>query len=315
MNNIIPNKYGEPYSGDSKFVAKCRALQSVYRVAIGEAIRPYIGKDRAYYFGNYIEHGETTGANFLEDYIFVYAKYRVAYKKPFETINSDRLFNNLLSSQPMAFNLFCPLRKMLCESPETATRVIQSALPNYSIARVTDVDLEFIPENYTQLTGDRSAMDAIIRFVDKDGRDSFVAIETKYSENLGANEASESNRERSKELVKQLGCFSQDAETLISKSQIKLTQIYRNFLLSEVYGRHTSTKSYSLIMAPAGHPSTSRELESIVDKLRSEHKYKLQHIPLEEFVRKLITHSPAEYKTVFEKFFNRYLEFFKLESL
>ena len=77
------NKYGEPYSGDSKFVADCRLLQSVYRTEIGENIRPYRGRDKNYYLGNYIDCGEESGVNFLEDYIFIYAKYRVAYKKPF----------------------------------------------------------------------------------------------------------------------------------------------------------------------------------------------------------------------------------------
>ena len=71
----------------------------------------------------------------------------------------------------MAFNLFCPLRKMLEESREIATKVIKAALPEYSIHEVTKVDLEFIPKNYKELTGDKSAMDAIIEFVDKDGCD------------------------------------------------------------------------------------------------------------------------------------------------
>lgn len=58
-------KYGEPYLGDSKFVAKCRALQSAYRVERGEAIRPYRSRDKVHYFGNYIERGEVSGVNFL----------------------------------------------------------------------------------------------------------------------------------------------------------------------------------------------------------------------------------------------------------
>jgi hypothetical protein len=89
----------------------------------------------------------------------------------------------------MAFNLFCPLRQMLEESPETATRVIKAALPGYPIHEVTEVELEFIPGNYKDLTGDKSAMDAIIRFVDTNGKSGFIAVETKYSENLGTNAA------------------------------------------------------------------------------------------------------------------------------
>jgi hypothetical protein len=305
--------YGEPHLGDTKFVAKCRALQSAYRVERGEPIRPYVVGEKSYYFGNYIARGEESGVNFLEDYIYLYARYRVAYKKPFETINSDRLFNNLLSSQPMAFNLFCPLRKMLCESVDVATRVIQSALPGFDIERVTDVDLEFIPDNYLELTGDRTAMDAIIRFVDSNGRNSFIAIETKYSENLGSNEAA--SRDTSMRLIKELSCFSPEAEAKIEASQIKLTQIYRNFLLSESYGRSVGAESYSVIMSPKDHPSTKREWRSVVDELAPEQRYKLQIISLEEFVERLISCSPTEYKGVFVKFYDRYLRLLTNDKL
>lgn len=300
-------KYGEPYSGDSRFVAKCRAQQSAYRAECGEAIRPYAGKDRVYYFGNYIERGEESGANFLEDYIYVYARYRVAYKKPFETINSDRLFNNLLSSQPMAFNLFCPLRKMLYESVDMATKVLQQALPSFDIERVTDVDLEFIPDNHQELTGDRSAMDAIIRFVDSASRESFIAIETKYSENLGANEAS--NKDMSLRLIGELGCFRPDVEERIKSAKVKLTQIYRNFLLSEAYGSDIGAESYSLILSPKDHPSTEREWRSVVDELTPGYRHKLQTLSLEEFVGRLIACSSGEYRATFERFYERYLRF------
>lgn len=313
MKNINQSQYGEPYSGDSKFVASCRLLQSVYRSEIGENIRPYIGKNRNYYFGNYIDGGDVSGVNFLEDYIFIFAKYRVAYKKPFETINSNRLFNNLLSSQPMAFNLFCPLRKLLNEHPEIATLAIRTALPTYPISMVTDVDLEFIPSNYKELTGDKSAMDAIIRFVDDCGKESFIAIETKYSENLGTNEASDKTREM--EIIKQLKCFHSDIEERIAKSEIKLTQIYRNFLLSETYGRDISAESYSLIMSPINHPSTNKELCSLADELTDEYKHKVQSISLDEFVNSLIKNCPPNYCEVYKRFYNRYLNFSKIDTI
>ena len=241
---------GEEYKGDSKFVAECRKLQSIYRYEIGEAIRPYHGRDGlVHYYGNYISNGENPKdgcwKNFFIKYAFDYATERTnpKNKKPYETIEKDRLFNNLLSSQPMAFNLFCPLRQMREESPEVATQVIKAALPYYPIHRVTDVDLEFIPEKYTELTGDKSAMDAIIEFVDTDGRDGFIAIETKYSENLGTNVAYDRDENGNKiprvktiEAVKKLRCFKPDIEKQIVEGKKGLTQIYRNFLLSEMYG-------------------------------------------------------------------------------
>ena len=243
----MKNIFGEKYKGDSRFVAKCRKLQSIYRYEIGEEIRPYTDRyGNLHYYGNYISNGdnpkEGCWKNFLTECAFNYAKYRVEHKEKYETIESDRLFNNLLSSQPMAFNLFCPLRQMREESPETATKVIKAALPGYSIYKVTEVDLEFIPENYKDLTGDKSAMDAIIRFVDTNGKEGFIAVEAKYSENLGTNVAYDKDengkripRAKSIEAVRELQCFKPDVEEQIIIGKKGLTQIYRNFLLSEVY--------------------------------------------------------------------------------
>ena len=302
---------GEPYSGDSKFVAKCRKLQSIYRAEQGLAIRPYKGRDGIHYYGNYIEGGEISGANFLADYIFEYAKFRVDYKEKYETIEPKRLFNNLLSSQPMAFNLFCPLRKLLQESPEEATRVIKSALPMFPIHVVTKVDLEFIPSNYKDLTGDKSAMDAIICFKTADGKDGFIAIETKYSENLGTNEASDN--EKSRKIIKQLKCFNPNVEEKIKSKQIKLTQIYRNFLLSESYGLWSNADSYSIVLSPKTHPSTDKEVRSITDEMQPGYKGKLQNISLESFTDKLISESPEDYADIFRRFRDRYLSFYKVE--
>ena len=205
-------------------------------------------------------------------------------KKPYETIEKDRLFNNLLSSQPMAFNLFCPLRQILKELPEVATLVIKAALPDYPIHRVMNVDLEFIPGNYMELTGDKSAMDAIIEFVDTDGRDGFIAIETKYSENLGTNVAYDRDengkkipRAKTIEAVKKLQCFKPNIEKLIVEGEKGLTQIYRNFLLSEMYG-FERLQSYSLILAPKEHPSTVEEFNSLYNELHEEYQQKIKSI-------------------------------------
>ena len=322
MKNIL----GEEYKGDSKFVAKCRKLQSIYRYDIGEEIRPYTDRyGNLHYYGNYINDGETPKENcwknFLTEDAFNYAKYRVDNRQKYETIEKDRLFNNLLSSQPMAFNLFCPLRQMREKSPETATKVIKAALPNYPIYKVTEVALEFIPANHEKLTGDKSAMDAIIRFEDEHGKKGFVAIETKYSENLGTNVAYDRDdngknipRAKSIEAVKELKCFNADEEQSIIKGDTPLTQIYRNFLLSEMYGHNEGLLSYSIILAPQKHPTTKKELESLTNVLRNEYKDKIKQVYLEDFVNALINNSPTEYRVVFERFYDRYLNFEKLNN-
>ena len=307
------DKYGEEYSGDSKFVADCRLLQSMYRVEIGEAIRPYKSRDgKTHYYGNYIEGGEESGKNFLTEHAFSYAKYRVENKQKHETIESDRLFNNLLSSQSMAFNLFCPLQKLRSEAPQEATRAIQSALPHYDIALVKEVALEFIPEKYKDITGDKSAMDAIIRYVDSEGKDCFTAIETKYSESLGANEAADkATKEQERRVAVELGIFRDEAAEKIASGDVPLTQIYRNFLLSEAYGNRYGLASYSIILSPSIHPSTEREVDSLLPELKEEYAEKLRIVHLEDFVDALIANTPEEYSSLFDRFRSRYLDFDK----
>ena len=322
MKNIL----GEEYKGDSKFVAKCRKLQSIYRYDIGEEIRPYTDRyGNVHYYGNYISNGENPKEgcwkNFLTEHAFNHAKDRVEHKKKYETIEGDRLFNNLLSSQPMAFNLFCPLRQMREESSETATKVIKAALPGYPIHIVTEVALEFIPANHEKLTGDKSAMDAIIRFEDEHGKKGFIAIETKYSENLGTNVAYDRDKDGKKipraksiEAVKELQCFKLEEERLIIEGKKGLTQIYRNFLLSETYGLDEGLQSYSIILAPEKHPSTDDEFKSLHNELRNEYKDKIKNIYLEEFVNNIVSVCPDAYKSVFERFYDRYLNFDKLKE-
>ena len=315
----------EPYPYDTPFVAECRQIQSQYREKQGLHLRPYTVQNRrsrdfgkVYNLGNYISSGEENGANFLADYIFEHVKERIINRQPYETFDEDRLFNNLLSSQPMAFNLFCPLRKLLEENPIAATKVLSKALPFYQIAQVTEVKLEFIPGNYQSLTGDKSAMDAIIRYINFDGKECFIAIETKYSENLGSNSASfmnlpgekyEEKRQKYFGTIHKLNLFLPDIEDKIRRKKVKITQLYRNFILSEVYGNYWNLISNSIILAPAKHPHTEKEIESLQKELLPQAKDKIRGVTLEAFVDALIEACDGEYKQIFERFKKRYLNF------
>ncbi len=302
---------GRQHKGDSEFVAKCRLLQSIYRVEIGED-EGYIQRgSKRYFYGNYIMNGDKTGKNFLEDYIFDYAKKRVNNRKHYETINEERLFNNLLSSQPMAFNLFCPLEEMRKEDESSATDILRAALPDYNINKVTKIDLEFIPDNFKELTNDLTAMDAIIEFTDNDGIPSFIAIETKYSENLGVNEASDKGKTKAIETIKSLRIFQSEIENRITSEKVALTQIYRNFLLSETYGIDQNKKAYSIVLAPKENLTTANEVNSLKNELKEEYKYKISSVYLKDFVLKLIEKSQGKYQATFRAFYDRYLNFEK----
>nr|WP_303733746.1 hypothetical protein [Phocaeicola plebeius] len=243
---------------------------------------------------------------------FEYAKERVANKRENETIDGFRLFNNLLSSQPMAFNLFHPLMLLLKQNPAMVTLAVRSVFRNFPVFEVTEIGLEFIPTPIENYTNDKSAMDAYIRFVDNKGGKHIIAIETKYTDVLGVNEACRC--EEQKQMLVDTGLFSADFEELLMGGKVKLTQIYRNLLLTERYRIKERLKdSYSVVLSPKEHPSTEEEIKSVTEYLKPEYAYKLSAVTLEDFVNAMIQYLPEYYAQVYERFRGRYLEFGKVD--
>ncbi len=78
--------------------------------------------------------GEKIGKNFLDEYIFRYAESKVLEKQvnPALTIDEYRLFNNMLSSMPMAFNLFGLIRKFLEDKNMRAYKIIKTVFPEFT---------------------------------------------------------------------------------------------------------------------------------------------------------------------------------------
>jgi hypothetical protein len=120
----IESIYGKQSSSDNSFTAKARLLQSMWRVENGLQIgigpnKGSIDKKTGHstYYGNMILEGEKNGNNFFYPQTFEYAKRRVKEKMKDETIDDYRLYNNLLSSMPMAFNLFHPLIMLKEQQP------------------------------------------------------------------------------------------------------------------------------------------------------------------------------------------------------
>ena len=115
------------------------------------------------------------GLNFLTPQIFDVAKRRMAEKVG--TVDEYRLLHNMLSSQPMCFNLFGPM----VDDLDLATRVFRKIVPG-SVVRVTKVAIENAPERASEYLNDRTAFDAFAEFNRPDGTKGFLGIETKLTE-------------------------------------------------------------------------------------------------------------------------------------
>lgn len=118
------------------------------------------------------------GENFLTGEIFEVAKQRVVSKQLYETLDSKRLFDNLLSSMPMAFNLFG-------EASLPQHSVSRQALAAFGVepAVESDIVFEWSPgRRDTAYTRDRTAFDVALRLGRADGPRTVVGIETKFHE-------------------------------------------------------------------------------------------------------------------------------------
>lgn len=313
----LEDVYGPQFSGDNNFTRKARLLQSYYRIEINEnqcGIGPNRNSKRdaiPSFYGNMLVNGEETGRNFLLPETFRYALERIHNKKKNETIDEYRLFNNLLSSMPMAFNLFQPLMLIKEKNLDALNSIIKTAFSNISVETVTDIKIEFIPDNPKNYTNDLSAMDAVIEAVDSEGDKSLFAIEVKYTDSLGKNKAVDNDTKYN--VAKELGLFTDEGLEFV---KLGCSQIYRNFLLAEKYRQvHNFKNSYSVILAPKEHPSTQNEIDPILKFLKPEFRYKIINLHLEDFVDAIESNCPEEYINWIKRFRERYLNFSKIEHL
>ena len=294
----------------TEFRNMCREQQGMFREMIGEpkGVGPW--RNSTVKQISMLVNGEKTGKNFVDKFTFNYAKSRVKNIQAHETIDEYRLFNNMLSSQPMAFNLFCPFIRMTEEGKgDIVTSVFKAIFPDKHIGEVTEVGLEYLHTDIKNYLNDCTAMDAIVRYMDTDGKPAFIAIETKYTDVLGENT---SNKERAqdsyREWIKRIGMFKPETEAKLLSGEKAVTQIYRNFLLTECYGIvEGANRCYSVVLAPVQHPTTEKEVASLKDELLQEYQYKISSVTLEDFARIALKTCPKGNKYPFWYFRERYL--------
>jgi hypothetical protein len=78
---------------------------------------------------------------------------------------------------------------------------------------------------------------------------------------------------------------------------------------------HRLKDSYSIVLAPKDHPSTEREIKSLIELLLPHNQYKLKKYALEDFVSVLGKNCPDEFKNWLNWFYDRYLDFEKIDSI
>jgi hypothetical protein len=168
---------GPQHKGDPPFTARMRRHQSWYRATVLRlpfGTGPMPGSKSS--FGNMLRSEDgAAGRNFLTPEIAKVADDRA--RSGGGTVEVFRLYNNMLSSQPMCFNLFGPL----VSDHSRACGLVAAIVPD-GVSEVTAVALEYAPEPADQYLGDRTAFDAFVEYRNGSGRLCALGVETKLTE-------------------------------------------------------------------------------------------------------------------------------------
>jgi hypothetical protein len=188
------------------------------------------------HYGNMLTSADAEdGRNFLTCEIAQVARDRVA--QGVGTVEAFRLFHNMLSSQPMCFNLFGPL----VHDYKLACRLLSPLVPE-DVGEVTRVAIEWAPEPADAYLGDRTAFDAYIEYRTTDGRLCALGIETKLTEPF-------SRKKYDGERYRRWMC-KPDApwrpEAAANVSDIQHNQLWRDHLLA-VAMRHQPDSRYAIV--------------------------------------------------------------------
>jgi hypothetical protein len=209
---------------DNEWQREARLLQALWRERRGLPIGLHRGRPLGSKLAMPV--AEEVLANFVTPTIrdVVRAEVLVPAKSAGKVYEEPRIFDNLLTSQALCFNLFGELQRDL----GLASRVVGQLLGDASV-QVKAIEFEHSPgRSDPRFTNDRSAFDAFIPYASGAGRRGFLGIEVKYVESL--NEEPARYRSRYAEVATAMGCFVPESHSRLR--QKPLEQFWRNHLLA-----------------------------------------------------------------------------------
>ncbi|HAD12225.1 MAG TPA: hypothetical protein DCF33_07275, partial [Saprospirales bacterium] len=242
-----------------------------------------------------IEFAKTSKSNFLTDNIRQLVTREISNAKTTGgLIGEPRIWNNLLSSQPLCFNLFGELHFDLGLATEYFKRLFPERLDS-----VTAVKFEYSPgRRNAKYLGDNSAFDVFIEY-SKGGKRGFIGIEVKYAESLReetAGKAIPNFKEQYATLSSCCGLFKPNSVAFLR--QPPLSQIWRDNLLS-IATKHDYDEGFFVFLYPSKNKHCLMGIEGYTEHLVFESEEQCGFYPryLEDFINTLTEILNAEWTT------------------
>jgi hypothetical protein len=275
-------RFSAYYRADTLFAAYARLLQSKWRESKGYPV----GK-----LGNYIdsEYAKREKVNFLTDNVKDCVDESIIQARiNGGMIAEPRIWNNLLSSQPLCFNLFGEMYY----DHGLATEFFNALFPE-KVKTVEKLSFEYSPNrgnlNYT---GDHSAFDVFIEYKNHKSESGFIGIEVKYAESL--KEESSSKAEQHFDLHKEQYLRLTHESMVFKTGSIEnlkmppLSQIWRDHLLS-IAIQHDYSEGFFIFLFPAKNSECQNGVNLYLDQLASASEETTGFYPrnLENFIKTL----------------------------
>jgi hypothetical protein len=210
---------------DNPFQRRARLLQALWREHRG---LPEGERRPGVPLGSRLpkEYAKESGANLMTAAALAAARREVGAMRAGsgQKIDEDRLWANLLSSQPLAFSIFAELGV----DRDLASRVLRRLWPD-RVAEVTKIGFEYSPgRSSARYTADRTAFDVYVEHTTHRGGRGFIGLEVKYHEAL--TDAPAEHRPRYDEVTKAMGCFKPELVAGLRRKPIE--QIWRDHILA-----------------------------------------------------------------------------------
>jgi hypothetical protein len=280
------------FASDSPLRRKYRRLQSWYRqTVLGVTDAGLDAKGRP--IGSLLPGGavaQDPSLNFLRrPELARIAEERIADTSG--TVEADRLRRNMLSSQPLAVNLFGPLCNV---RPDTAAPVLQEAL-HCDMSTITKPLIEWHPTPATNYLNDRTAFDVYLECSREDGTRGFIAVETKYTDSFSNDwriRQAPAKKKKYRHAAAATGDYDMDRiEELFHR---KVSQLFRMALLAELWRRAGGFDFGLCVVAALADDVEAVEAVERLSRVHLNPSYIVRHRAHEELVEAFATISGLE---------------------
>ena len=291
------------YAGDSQgWQQQARLLQSLWRERRDLPPRGEGEQD-----GSYLPDSEAidrSGAAYISDDARAALNWALKHKQDGAVLQEKRLWYNLLSSQPLCFNLFGPLSEHVADPRTSAT--LNAVWPD--IDRITSITYEHSPgRGDDAFLGNRTAFDVYIEYIGRSGAERFLGIEIKYHEDLSG--GAPALRARALAVLCDSGAFTSMAEKAVTTGRTAQLVLYHLLALS--MNAHGGRQGKFVVVYPAANRAVGEQVSIYRSHLLDEDET-FQELTLEQLVAGLRTILDAEWLDEFE---DRYLDISPIDRL